>query len=347
MSSSTKVLLLTLIITGTITLGACQQPKQANVSPAQPTEISQQTNQTKAETNQKAEITPDDWLVVNEERIIPVVDQLGQQLSQARQNYLKGDNAAASMEMKEGAKFLKQEIPQATKEDIAALNKASDELMKQSSLVENGEIKSVKELDQVFAEAYRADIEHLWLYVDKQEWIPIIESPQKHWQEAQKDFLKQDNQTAGIEVRKGAAFLNLEANRTTDAQIKSNLLNSVKNLEQLAKEIQAGKIADVTKLDRAFAQGQLAMGQFFENKAQASEAQGELVKAGHEIIGAFHHLQAANSWLGEDKANLEMAQTEIKAVKDSMSSPNEAQSKNLSKAIATVGEQIQLLTQKL
>jgi hypothetical protein len=346
MVSSTKVLLVTLIITGALTLGACQQQKQARVSSAEPNQISQ-TTQTKPQLNPNPSITPDDWLVVDEERIIPVVDQLGQHLSQARQNYLKGDNAAASKEMEAGAKFLKQEIPQATKKDIAALNKASDELIKQSSLVEKGQINSIKELDQVFAEAYQADVEHLWLYVDQEKWIPIIESPQQHWQEAKKDFLNQDNLAAAIEVRKGAAFLSLEANRTTDASIKSNLLKSVKNLEQLAKEIQAGKISDVTKLDRAFAQGQIVMGRFFENKAQDSEAQGELVRAGQEIMGAFHHLQAANNWLGEDKANLEMAKTEIKAVRDNLNSPNEAQSRSLNKAIATVGQEIQLLTQKL
>ncbi|WP_036477373.1 hypothetical protein [Myxosarcina sp. GI1] len=60
-------------------------------------------------------------------------------------------------------------------------------------------------------------------------------------------------------------------------------------------------------LDRAFAQGQLAMGQFYESQAQASEFQGELATAGNEVIASFHQLQAANTWLGGDNANLQLA----------------------------------------
>jgi hypothetical protein len=80
--------------------------------------------------------------------------------------------------------------------------------MKKASLVESGEIDSVKELNQVFAKAYQADLKHLWIVADEQDWIPIIEMPQQHWQAAKEDYLNRDNQAAATEVRKGTAFLN-------------------------------------------------------------------------------------------------------------------------------------------
>ncbi|MGL5834710.1 MAG: hypothetical protein ACRC1Z_15965 [Waterburya sp.] len=345
MNTLTKGLLATLLIFSTLTLGACQERKQSSVQAEQP-KISQ-TNQTKAAQNQNDTITPDGWVIADQETLIPVVDKLGEHLRQARQDYLKGDNVAAALAMRKGSTFLKQELPQADSKDKTALNKASEDLIKNASLVEGDEIDSVKKLDQIFATAYQADIEHLWVVADEQEWTPIIEMPQQHWQAAQKDYLAQDNQAAAREVRKGAVFLNLEANRTTEQNIKSNLLNSAENLEQLAKNIKEGKVSGVEILNQAFAKGQLAMGQFYESQAKNSESQGKLTTAGREIIGAFHHLQAANTWLNEDRANLAIAQKEIQAVKDSIGLPNEALSRNLSSAIATVREQITNLNQNL
>lgn len=349
MRASTKGLLATLIIASTLTLGACQRQKQTQ-APAEQPKVSQ-TTQNKATpvkaVQSQQEIAPDGWLIIDNETFIPVVDKLGEHLSQARRDYLKGDNAAAAVRMREGAAFLKQELSQASTEGQAALNKASEDLMKNASLVESGKIDSVKDLDKIFTEAYQADTEQLWIVADEQDWIPIVEMPQQHWQTAREDFLNKDNQAAATEVRKGIAFLNLEANRTDDKNIKTNISNSAQNLEQLAKDIQDGKVSNVKVLDRAFARGQLAMSQFYESQAKESESQGELVTAGNEVIAAFHHLQAANTWLDKDESSLQAAQAEINRVKDSMRSPNEAQSRNLSKAILTIDKQITNLNQNI
>ena len=346
---ATKGLLATLIIASTLTLGACQGQKQTQAEAEQP-KVSQ-TTQDKATpvnaTNSQAEIAPDGWLIVNNKTFIPVVDKLGEHLYQARQAYLKGDNEAAAVAMREGSAFLKQELPQADKQGQPALKQASDDLMKNASLVQMGEINSVKDLDKVFAKAYQADTENLWIVADEQDWIPVVEMPQQHWQQAKEEFLNKDNKAAAIDIRKGVAFLNLEANRATDQNIKTNISNSVQNLEQLAKNIQDGKVSDVEQLNRAFAKGQLAMGQFYESQAKASESRGELTTAGNEIIAAFHHIQAANTWLGIDNANLQQTQTEIETVRNSLGSPNEALSRTLSSAIANISKQITNLNQNI
>ncbi|MGV2830473.1 hypothetical protein [Myxosarcina sp. GI1(2024)] len=345
---TTKGLLATLIIASTLTLGACQGQKQTQAEAEQP-KVSQTTqNQaTPVKATSQAEVAPDGWVVVDNKTFIPVVDQLGEHLYQARQAYLKGDNMAAAVAMREGSAFLKRELPQANKQGQAALNRASEDLTNNAALVESGKIDSVKDLDKVFATAYQADTEHLWIVADEQDWIPIVEMSQQHWQTAKQEFLNQNNRAAAIEIRKGVAFLNLEANRTNDRGIKTNISNSAQNLEQLAKDIQNGKVSNVKVIDRAFAQGQLAMGQFYQSQAKASESQGELAIAGNEVIAAFHHLQAANTWLGKDNADLKQAQAEVEAVRDNLGSPNEALSRNLSPAIATVGEQITNLNQNI
>lgn len=341
MRTSTKGLLATLIIVSALTLGACQGQKQAQADQVKTSQTTQtKTVADKTITARDETITPDGWVVADNETFIPVVDKLGEHLSQARRDYLKGDKMAAAVAMREGSAFLKQELLQANKQGQTALDRASDDLMKNASLVESGKIDSVKDLDKVFAKAYQADTEHLWVVADEEEWIPVIEKPQQHWQAAKNYYLDKDDRAAAREIHQGIAFLKLEANRTTDKDIQSKIFNSVQNLEQLAKNVREGKVGDVKTLNRAFAGGQLAMGQFYESKAKASEAQGKLTTAGNEIIGAFHHLEAANHWLGGDKVNLEKAKTDIDAVKNSMGSPNKSLSRNLNSAIATVGEQI-------
>ena len=177
MRTSTKGILATLIIASTLTLGACQGQKQTKAEAEQP-KVSQ-TTQNKATpvkaTSQDETVTPDGWVVIDNETAIPVADKLGEHLAQARKDYLKGDNQAAAEQMRQGSTFLKQELPKADKQGQTALKQASDDLMKNAALVENGKINSVKDLDKVFATAYQADTEQLWIVADEQDWIPIVE----------------------------------------------------------------------------------------------------------------------------------------------------------------------------
>ena len=348
MRISTRGLLTTLII-ASITISGCQQ-KQPQAQ-AKATQISQ-TTQTKAkakldDTTALDRKMADGWVVVDEQTIIPVVDRLGEKLSQARQAYLKGDNNAAAIAMREGSTFLVREMPNTSSKARGNLEKASDELMAKASIVQTGGIDSVKELDRIFVKAYQADVQHRWLFVDESEWIPVIKMPQQHFLTAKQDFLRKDNRAAAIQIRKGAEFLKLESNRTRDSDLKLNMLGAAHDLEQLAEEVKQGKVSDVDKLDRSFARAQLAMGEFLTSKAQESESRGQLEIAGKELISAFEQVKAANTWLGKNNNDLQQTQAKVNALKDSLGSPNEAVSRNLSQAIATIDKQIDTSSQGL
>ena len=111
MRTSTKGLLATLIIASTLTLGACQGQKQTKAEAEQP-KVSQ-TTQNKATpvkaTSQDETVTPDGWVVIDNETAIPVADKLGEHLAQARKDYLKGDNQAAAEQMRQGSTFLNKQ----------------------------------------------------------------------------------------------------------------------------------------------------------------------------------------------------------------------------------------------
>ena len=338
MRTSTKVLA-TLIIASTLTIGGCQQKQDR--TQAEATQVSQ-TSQTKSDDS----IAPDGWVVVDEQTFIPVVDKLGEKLSLARQAYLKGDNNAAAIAMREGSAFLTQEMLNTSQEAQANLKKASDELMEKASIVQMGEIDSVEELDRIFVKAYQADVQHRWLFVDESEWIPVVEMPQQHFMTAKQDFQAQDYPAAATQILKGAELLKLESNRTRDSELKSNMLGAAHDLEQLAGEIKQGKVSDVDELDRGFARAQLAMGDFLTSKAKESESRGQLEVAGQEIVSAFEQIKAANTWLGQNN-NLQQTQMEVNALKDSLGSSNEAMSRNLNKAATALSKQITNLDRNL
>ena len=344
MRTSTTGLLATLIVASTFTIGGCQQkPNQAQAKAAQ---VSQST-QNKALAKQDNTIPPDGWLVTDNQIFIPIVDRLGKKLSLAREAYLKGNNNAAAIAMREGSAFLVQEMPNTSKEAQANLKQASDELMAKASIVQMGEIDSVKELDRLFVKAYQADVQHRWLFVDESEWIPVVQMPQQHFLTAKQDFRRQDYSTAATHIRKGAEFLKLESNRTRDSDLKLTMLGAASDLEQLADEIKQGKVNDVNQLERSFAHAQLAMGEFLSSKAQESESRGQLETAAHEAIAAFKQIQTANTWLGKDSSNLKQAQADINLVRNGLGLSNEAQSRNLSQVIATIDEQIATFSPKL
>ena len=332
-----KGLFATLIITSTLIVGGCQQkPNQARAKAAQVS----QTTQTKAKAKANDNVTPDGWVVVDEQTFIPIIDRLGEKLSQARQAYLKGDNNATAIAMQEGSTFLVREMPNTSPKARANLKKASDELMAKAAIVQTGEIDSVEELDPILVKAYQADVQHRWLFVDESEWIRVVEMPQQHFMTAKQDFLRKDYLAAATQIRKGAEFLKLESNRTRDGDLKLTMLGAAHDLEQLAEETKQSKVNDVNQLDRSFARAQLAMGEFLTSKARESESRGELETAGKELVIAFKQVKAANTWLGKNNNDLQQSQAKVNAVEDSLGSSNEAISRNLSPAVATIDKQI-------
>ena len=342
MRASSKGLLATLLVVSTFTIGGCQRNQvQAKAAQTSPTKF-----QTKPD-NSNNTITPDDWLVINEQTFIPIVDRLGEKLSFARQAYLRGDNTAAAIAMGEGSAFLVNQMPNTSQTAQANLKKASDELMAKASIVQTGEVDSVKELDRILVRAYQADVQHRWLFVNESEWIPVVEMPQQHFMTAKQGFLRQDYADTATQILKGAEFLKLESNRTRDGDLKLTMLDAAHDLEGLAEEVKQGKVNEVSKLNLSFARAQLAMGEFLTGKAQESESRGQLDTASKEVIIAFEQIQTANTWLGKDNTNLKQALAEINLVQNSLDLPNEAKSRNIEKAIATIDKQIDTFSPEL
>lgn len=277
--------------------------------------------------------------IEDREILIPVIDELGQHLRAARLNFLEQDNKGAADEINQAATFLEGESHQVALEEKAPVNKAIARLRNIASEVESGKIKSVKELDPSFVQAYQADTAHLWILLDEQSWFPVIEKSNQHWGLAKEDFLNQDYSKAAQEMRKGTAFLSLEAHRAS-GEVKSSLLASVREIDQLAKQVEQGQVQNVKLLDDAFAQGHFTASRFYDAKAQQAMSDNELVRVGYDLKAAAHHLEVGATWISQEQAtDLKTALKDSRLVAEQLIEGKQPETSQINHAIALLNEQ--------
>lgn len=132
---------------------------------------------------------------------------------------------------------------------------------------------------------------------EEEAWTILADEPQQHFQVAHEEFVKKDLEAAAAEIRKGAAFLRLEAARATGAG-KDALAASTKELDSLAGKVESGGVTAASDLDHAFARAELALASEHLARAKESWAKKDLKRAGHALKAAATSLEHALAWDG-------------------------------------------------
>ena len=125
----------------------------------------------------------------------------------------------------------------------------------------------------------------------------FVESPGEHFHKARQSFLKKDYKAAAEEIRKGAAFMKLQAARAT-AEGKKVLTVSIDELEKLAKDVEQGTVASAATLNHAFARAHHALARHHYLKAMEYKAKGAATKLGHALKASAIHLEHGFAWAG-------------------------------------------------
>ena len=188
--------------------------------------------------------TPEDWLVVQDQDYIPVIDDLSRKLQSARKAFLMKDPATAATDVRAAADLLSKETSGAS----PGLKENIDVAMKQLSALaadlDSKKTVEAKRLDAVIAAAHRADLDSDWLVVDESSWYPYVDEPDRHFQNAHQSFLAKDYDKAAQEIRKGEAFVKLEARRAS-GEVKHSLNSSAQELDKLAVDTKKGTVKNV------------------------------------------------------------------------------------------------------
>ena len=125
----------------------------------------------------------------------------------------------------------------------------------------------------------------------------IPNEPGKSFHEARQNFLQEESKIAAADIRKGAAFLKMEAAHA-QKDVKKEFSASENELEKLAIGIEKGTISSAKELDETFARAHQVLAK--QDIAKASEAwtKKETAQAGHYLKAAIFHLNNALAWSG-------------------------------------------------
>jgi hypothetical protein len=248
--------------------------------------------------------TPEDWLVIQDQDYIPVIDDLSRKMQSARQAFVRKEPAAAAADIRATADLLSKETPGASPEAKENTDAAMKQLSALAADLDSGKAIGLKRFDTAIAMTIHADRDRDVLVLEESSWYPYIDEPDRHFQNAHGAFLAKDYEKAAQEIRKGEAWVKLEAVRTK-GDVKHSLNSSAQELEKLATDTEKGTVKDVKEADNKFGSADLALAQSHQIKAKESWAKKETVRTGHEMnAGALYLEQSAHWTASEAKAGV-------------------------------------------
>jgi len=135
-----------------------------------------------------------------------------------------------------------------------------------------------------------------YVLVEEDVIVTFANEPKKSFRTAVGDFLNRQMRAAAAEIRKGAAYLKLEAARAS-GDAKKVLIDSVQELEKLANDVQKAAVADLKELQNAFARAEYALARHHYLKAVELRAKGDGQKTGRELQAAADYVDSGQVWL--------------------------------------------------
>jgi len=151
----------------------------------------------------------------------------------------------------------------------------------------------------VAAESAQPKAPEGYVLVEEDVLVLFVDSPGEHFHKAKQSFLKKDFKASADEIRKGAAFLRLQAARATE-EGKKGLIVSISELEKLANDIEKGTVTSAETLDRAFARAHHKLAQHHYLKALDYKAKKDTMRLGHALKAAAVHLEHGFAWSGHE-----------------------------------------------
>jgi hypothetical protein len=242
--------------------------------------------------------TPEEWIVVQDDYYIPVIDDLSRTLRSARLAFMMKDPAAAAVHVRGAAALLSEEPSGASRGVKENIDLTMKQLSALAADLDSKKTVEAKRFDAVLAAAHRADLQGD-RQVDESYWYPYIEEPDRHFQNAHQAFLAKDYEKAAQEIRKGEAYVKLEAGRAS-GDVNHSLNSSAQELEKLAVDMQRRAANNLSDMDNSFRRADRALAQSHQIKAKESWSKKETVRAGYEMKAGALLLEQSADWAGSE-----------------------------------------------
>jgi hypothetical protein len=199
----------------------------------------------------------------------------------------------------------------------------------------------------VIAAAHRADLATDWLVVDESSWYPYVEEPNRHFQNAYAAFVAKDYDKSAQEIRKGEAFVKLEASRAS-GDVKQSLNSSAQELEKLAVDMTDNrKEKSTVEMDQSWGRADRALAQSHQVQAKGDWQKKETAQAGYEMKAAALNLEESAAWAGsEAKTGVSAVVRDTRLMAGKLTAGGEYAVGEVDKGIDDLGHAISRLSQK-
>jgi hypothetical protein len=291
--------------------------------------------------------TPEGWIVIQDKDYIPVIDGVSRELESARKAFMMKDPAAAATDVRATAELLSKQTSGTSRGLKENIDVAMKQLNALATDLDSKKTVGVKRFDAVIATAHRADLATDWLVVDESSWYPYIEEPNRHFRNARAAFLAKDYPKAAEEIRKGEAFVQLEASRAS-GDVKQSLDSSAQELEKLSLDMAPNwRVKSIVEMDQSWGRADRALAQSHQVQAKEDWQKKETAKAGYEMKAAALNLEESADWAGsEAKTGVSAVVRDTRLMAGKLTAGGEYAAGEVDKGIDDLGHAISGLGQK-
>ncbi|HVP12034.1 MAG TPA: hypothetical protein VMV94_12705, partial [Phycisphaerae bacterium] len=139
-----------------------------------------------------------------------------------------------------------------------------------------------------------------WIALEENFWIPLTQTPGSFFHWAHEEFLRKDFETSAMDLRQAAAFLRLQARRSTNPEHANPLYAEAYRLTDLARQVEQKDVKAVSRLDREFARAHAALAEHDYAMARESWKKKLPRTTGYNLDAAAFNLKAAYAWAHEE-----------------------------------------------
>ncbi len=310
----------------------------AGASPATVTHAIKETLTKNASVN-PAE--PEQWIIGDNERIIPVVSSLEQHLLGAQEAQNSHNDKLIALELRAAAGSLQPErknLIAPAKPDLLAATKNLNQLASQA---EAGKT-SMQILMKASIAAYDADMQNGFFTMQPDQWRKIYRYPMAHFTAA-RAALSKDMKVATTELRKVKSYLDVNAARANGTTRMSLDSRSV-DIGNLANQVSEGKVKDPKELDRVATDAARALSELYYHNSQDAWQKHDAVTSAQWLTASIYNLRQSIDVSGMTIASSEtnvLAATE--AFAGSIHSNSNVDAKEMDNQLAQTGMELKKL----
>jgi hypothetical protein len=240
---------------------------------------------------------PEQWVVVEEDRWIPVTIDLDRDLVTARNAFVRKDHKRVISALEAGITWLKEAKGRAPEKRAGEFDKARTALEKLAAKVKAGDQIPISDFDKGLGQVYPKDMKGLWSAEQIDAVLRFMESPSPHFANARKLLNKKEYDGAADEVRRGADWLALVALNSEESEDRDALDKTVANLRQVANDIEKGRVASA-KLNSVLSESDRTYAIYFLHWAERAQRDKALKELVAPLTALATRIEAGAEWMG-------------------------------------------------